>query len=206
MMGTAQITHKLLANSVLRVGLSWPNLAKAWGTETPITAAPKQWWTLFLGSQSEMPAKKSAQTLPALVAIGKKPAPGSEAGELDPAQCKGLIVLDGTWAQAKALWWRNAWLLKTQRVALLPSHASRYGNMRREPRSECVASIESVAESFRALGTDFDIADQLDGAFTQMLERIRKSGLPTKSRDERSGGPSRDRRGGFRRSSRARNP
>ena len=32
---------------------------------------------------------------------------------------KGIIVLDGTWSQAKALWWRNPWLLKLRRAILI---------------------------------------------------------------------------------------
>ena len=44
------------------------------------------------------------------------------------------MLLDGTWSQAKALWWRNAWMLKCQRVILGPKRPSRYGKLRKEPR------------------------------------------------------------------------
>ena len=40
---------------------------------------------------------------------------------------EGIVLLDGTWSQAKALWWRNAWMLKCQRVILGPKRPSRYG-------------------------------------------------------------------------------
>ena len=34
---------------------------------------------------------------------------------------EGVVLLDGTWSQAKALWWRNPWMLKCQRVILNPA-------------------------------------------------------------------------------------
>src|SRR4051794_27654522 len=34
---------------------------------------------------------------------------------------EGVVLLDGTWSQAKALWWRNPWMLKCQRVILNPT-------------------------------------------------------------------------------------
>ena len=36
---------------------------------------------------------------------------------------KGIVVFDGTWAQAKTLWWRNAWVLKARRLVLNRSGA-----------------------------------------------------------------------------------
>ena len=33
----------------------------------------------------------------------------------------GVIVLDGTWSQAKALWWRNAWMVECRRIVLGPN-------------------------------------------------------------------------------------
>ena len=55
------------------------------------------------------------------------------------------MLLDGTWSQAKALWWRNAWMLKCQRVILGPAHPSRYGKLRREPRRDGLSTIEAAA-------------------------------------------------------------
>ncbi len=70
-----------------------------------------------------------------IVAINRK-------GEIEDNQrailkdIEGIVLLDGTWSQAKALWWRNAWMLKCQRVILGPAHPSRYGRLRREPRRD----------------------------------------------------------------------
>jgi len=57
------------------------------------------------------------------------------------------VLLDGTWSQAKALWWRNAWMLKCQRVILGPSRPSRYGQLRREPRRDGLSTIEAGGDA-----------------------------------------------------------
>src|ERR1051325_6706397 len=45
-LGTARIVTLQLRNSVLKTGLSWPNLKKALGRE----ADPKRWGVLYLGT------------------------------------------------------------------------------------------------------------------------------------------------------------
>ena len=32
----------------------------------------------------------------------------------------GVVLLDGSWSEAKTLWWRNPWLLKLRRLVLDP--------------------------------------------------------------------------------------
>ena len=32
------------------------------------------------------------------------------------ADLEGIVLLDGSWGEAKTLWWRNPWLLKLRRV------------------------------------------------------------------------------------------
>jgi type I site-specific restriction-modification system R (restriction) subunit len=68
------------------------------------------------------------------------------------------VLLDGTWSQAKALWWRNAWMLKCQRVILGPKRPSAYGKLRKEPRQDGL--LVATAE----LKTDFtqSIDDAID--------------------------------------------
>ena len=61
------------------------------------------------------------------------------------AALDGVILLDGSWSQAKALWWRNAWLLKTRRLVLNPGGPSRYGRLRKEPRPDSVSTLEAAA-------------------------------------------------------------
>ena len=73
-----------------------------------------------------------------------------------------MLLLDGTWSQAKALWWRNPWMLKCQRVILNPS---RYGRLRREPRKDGLSTIEAAATLLSGLERRPDIAETLNASF-----------------------------------------
>ena len=64
---------------------------------------------------------------------------------------KGLVALDGNWAQAKALWWRNAWLTRLRRLVVVPDGPSLYGNLRREARPDAVSTLEAVALALSVL-------------------------------------------------------
>ena len=113
-LGSARLAHLSLPNSTLKIGLSWPNLSKALGRE----AQAARWGVLYLGS-----GIKSGEAKPGLRFVTKKgdALPDSENSALLKS-LEGIVILDGTWSQAKALWWRNAWLLKLKRAVLVPSH------------------------------------------------------------------------------------
>jgi len=85
-----------------------------------------------------------------------------------------VVLLDGTWSQAKALWWRNPWMLKCQRVILGPRRASRYAELRREPRRDGLLTIEAAGLLLAGLEKRPDIAETLNGAFERMLMRFRE--------------------------------
>jgi len=87
---------------------------------------------------------------------------------------EGIIVLDGTWSQAKTLWWRNPWLLKCHRGIAVPQERSLYRELRREPRRECLSTIETLAETLTALGEPTDTGTALKKVFSILLERYRK--------------------------------
>jgi DTW domain-containing protein YfiP len=165
-LGTARLTAMHFAKAVLKIGLSWPSLSKALGRTV---ADPSRWAVLYLGSA------KSADldTKEEIVAINRK-------GEMEENQrgilrdIEGVVLLDGTWSQAKALWWRNAWMLKCQRVILGPSHPSRYGKLRREPRRDGLSTIEAAALVLSYLERRPDIADTLNASFAQMLKRYQE--------------------------------
>jgi hypothetical protein len=150
-LGTARLTALSLKNAVFKIGLSWPSLSKALGRQ----ADPRRWATLYLGSAD-----------PAVLAPG-------QAVEMALADIEGVIVLDGTWSQAKTLWWRNAWLLKSKRVVLAPSHPSLYGKLRREPRREALSTIESVGMLLSRLEERPEIEASLGATFAKLLERYR---------------------------------
>ena len=165
-LGTARITSQHFRNATLRIGLSWPSLAKALGR--PV-ADPSRWAVLYLGSAKVEDLDTDAE----IVAINRK-------GEVEPGQrgiladIKGIVLLDGTWSQAKALWWRNAWMLKCQRVILGPKRPSRYGKLRKEPRSDGLSTIESAAMLLAGIEKRPDIAETLIASFERMLARFRE--------------------------------
>jgi DTW domain-containing protein YfiP len=160
-LGTARVAALHFKNAVVKVGLSWPSLAKALGR--PVQDQSR-WAVLYLGS-----AKVSDyETDRDLLAIDRK----GEAEENQRAILKdiqGIVVLDGTWSQAKALWWRNAWMLKLQRVILGPAKPSLYGKLRREPRSDGLSTLEATGMLLSNLEKRPDIEETLNGAFQRML-------------------------------------
>jgi len=118
-LGTARLAALHFRDAVVKIGLSWPSLSKALGRTVH---DPSRWAILYLGSAKVADLDTDKE----IVAIDRK-------GELEEHQrailedIEGIVLLDGTWSQAKALWWRNAWMLKCQRVILGPKRASRYG-------------------------------------------------------------------------------
>ncbi len=87
---------------------------------------------------------------------------------------EGVILLDGTWSQAKALWWRNAWMLKCRRVILGPRRPSRYGQLRREPRDDGLSTIEAAGLLLSRLENRPEIETALNAGFEKMLARFRE--------------------------------
>ncbi len=161
-LGSARLSELTLPQSKLVVGLSWRNLAQVLGRP----AEPKRWAVLYLGS-----GVKGKPTGPiTLTDKAGKPLPDSE-------ECirglEGIIALDGTWSQAKTLWWRNAWLLKCRRAILTPTAPSQYRELRREPRRECVSTAESLAEALEGLGDSASASAELRRVFGLLLNRKR---------------------------------
>lgn len=166
-LGSARLAHLSLPNSNLKIGLSWRSLKAVLGKEAP----PSRWGALYLGSGVKDSREKNKMTGPALQWVGKKGEPLNP--QPDPAQIDGLIILDGTWSQAKTLWWRNPWLLKVRRAILLPSRPSLYRELRKEPRRECLSTIESIAEALQAIGEPTETSEGLRKIFKLLIEKQR---------------------------------
>ena len=96
--------------------------------------------------------------------------------DTDDNPLEGIIVLDGSWSQAKTLWWRNPWLLKLPRIVLNPREPSMYGRLRREPRREWVSTLEAVADVLPALGEPDQARDSLRRLLRSLLQRARDRG------------------------------
>lgn len=164
LLGTAGLTRRALQNSVLKVGLSWPSLSKALGRD----ADPSQWAILHLGASRAADLPRDRE----LVALDKK---GAALPEQDKALAglKGVVVFDGSWSQAKTLWWRNPWVLKARRFALNPRKKSLYGNLRREPRREALSTLEAAALALSRLDGKPEIETVLLQKFALMLDVFR---------------------------------
>src|ERR1700742_1204893 len=165
-LGTAHLAALHFKHAVVKIGLSWPSLAKALGR--PV-ADPARWAVLYLGSVKASDLDTDAD----IIALTRK----GEAAEGQRAilsAIEGVVLLDGTWSQAKALWWRNAWMLKCQRVILNPKQPSRYGALRREPRADGLSTIEAAGMLIAALERRPEIAAVLNASFERMLARFRE--------------------------------
>jgi len=169
-LGTAGLTVRHFRHANLKVGLSWPSLTKILGR----SADPHRWAVLYLGS-----AKAAA------LAPGREVVLLNRKGEPEPNQdallrdIEGIVLLDGNWSQAKALWWRNPWMLKCRRVILGPTRPSRYGRLRREPRRDSLSTLEAAAMLVSRLENRPEIEAALTASFEKMLARHRAAGKHT---------------------------
>ena len=165
-LGTARLAALHFKDAPLKIGLSWPSLTKILGRP----ADPQRWAILYLGSV------KAAAVMPDrdIVVVNKN---GNAVDRQDLAlrEIEGIILLDGTWSQAKALWWRNGWMLKCKRVVLGPKRPSRYGKLRREPRSDGLSTIEAAAMLLARLERKPEIETALNASFERMLARYREA-------------------------------
>jgi len=162
-LGTARLAMRFFAHSALKVGLSWPNLAKA----LERNADPKKWGVLYLG-----PAQIPPDAPRGIIALDRAGTPMPDAASA-LAGLDGIVLLDGTWSQAKALWWRNAWLLKLRRLVLHTGNPSLYGKLRKEPRRESVSTLEAIAFAMSRLEHNPALETRLVASFRTLLQRYR---------------------------------
>lgn len=163
-LGTAPIAARQLGNAVMRIGLSWPSLRRVLDRD----ADPHRWGVLYLG-----PARsQGASALPPVAAVDKKGEPLPDSAMI-LEDLEGIIALDGTWSQAKTLWWRNAWLLKCRRLVINPSVRSLYGAARKEPRRDSLSTLESIAFVQSELAHDPELYRRLLVPFELLLKKYR---------------------------------
>ena len=159
-LSTAAAAVAALRRGKLAVGLSWPNLARPLGR----AADPHRWAVLYLGSTRPRAFAAAGE----IALLGRDGEPVA-----DPAAVlrglEGIVVIDGTWSQAKTLWWRNAWLLKLHRLVLNPARPARLGRLRREPRREALSTIEAAALVLRQVEAKPDAAEALDAALDRVI-------------------------------------
>jgi DTW domain-containing protein YfiP len=184
-LGTAGLLTRTLTDAHVAVGLSWRNLGHALaGWNEHRAAEPRQWAVLYLGS-AKLGDKAGDTPRGPLIALDPKgEALADQAGGL--SGLKGLVALDGNWAQAKALWWRNAWLTRLRRLVVVPDGLSLYGNLRREARPDAVSTLEAVALALSVLERDATVRERLLVPFRELIRRAKTAGIRDSKRDRRS--------------------
>ncbi len=138
--GTARMAHLGLARSELYVGIDFA----AHGRIQELIASPGA-ALLFPGEGSVAPDK-----------LEKPPTV--------------LLVIDGTWPQARKLMALNPALGALPRIGFVPRKPGNY-RIRREPAVHCVATIEAVVEVLAALEGDETRFASLIRTFDGMVER-----------------------------------
>ena len=175
-LGTARLASLQLQHATLKIGLSWPSLAAALGRP----ADPKSWAVLYLGSAA--PAELGPDR--ELLVLDRK---GQPVADQNAAlrEIEGIVLLDGTWTQAKTLWWRNPWVLKARRIVLNPRRPSRYGLIRREPRRDSLSTLEAAGLALARIEGKPEIETQLVASFEQMLAQARSVALDAEGGNDR---------------------
>jgi DTW domain-containing protein YfiP len=159
-LATAPAIVATLRRARLVAGLSWPNLARALGQDPD----PRRWAVLYLGSARPHTLAPGHEVI--MLDRGGKPLAGPEPilQRLD-----GIVLLDGSWKEAKTLWWRNPWLLKLHRLVINPPRPARLGRLRREPRREALSTLEAAALVLRHLEAGPDAAEALLAALDRLM-------------------------------------
>ena len=119
--GTARMAHLSLPNSELHQGVSFEDHPRV-----RALAAAEGTALLFPGAESVDPAALR----------GPRP--------------RAVIVVDGTWSQARKVVKQNPFLQALPRLAFTPERPSNY-RIRAEPSAECVSTIEAVVHLLGAL-------------------------------------------------------
>ncbi len=160
--GTAHMATLCLPNSELHVGIDWSNSA-------------------------QLQRAISDPERPAVLLY-----PGEGATDLRQNPPSGpctLVVLDGTWWQARKLLRSNPVLEALPRVAFTPSKLSEY-RIRREPQDDYVSTLEALVEVLPALERDGRSFEGMLAPFRAMVDAQIESEA---TRPKVHGGPARKR-------------
>jgi DTW domain-containing protein YfiP len=151
--GTARMAHLSLPNSELHLGVSFVDHPRV----RELAAAPGT-ALLFPGEGALDPA----------VLVGRPPST--------------VMVVDGTWSQARKVIARNPFLQSLPRLAFTPERPSNY-RIRAEPSAECVSTIEALVHLLGALEGAPERFRPILEAFDRMVdlqidEQQRRAGPP----------------------------
>lgn len=164
LLGTARLVTATLPSASIHVGLSWASLEHAVGGQR----LDRDRWAVLATAKLPAPVPEAARGDPVLLMDRH-----GKLRDLRRHGLDGILVLDGTWSQAKTLWWRNAWFLKLPRLVLQPQEPSMYGRLRKSPRKEWISTLEAIAEVLPALGEPPEIRANLRRLLRTLLQRAR---------------------------------
>lgn len=148
-LNSARLSHLLLKNSRVLTGLSWPNFKKVAGPDE----VPSLWGVLFLAPGA------SSMRLPVTLFDRRKQTVA------DASFLRGIVAIDGTWKQAKAIWWRNPWLTRLNRISLNPDTPS----LRPQVRGEGLSTIEALAFALGHLGENQVVSETMRRAYRELI-------------------------------------
>ena len=97
------------------------------------------------------------------------PGPADEAAG-DLAGIKHVILIDGTWHEARRIHQRSPYLLKVRRVCLKPAEKSAY-NLRKNQKESGLCTAECVIEILRSTGNSAD-AERLQERFKSFIRPV----------------------------------
>lgn len=105
-----------------------------------------------------------------------------------------LVVLDGTWSQARHLHRANAWLHDLPHLSLRPLRPTRY-RIRKAPRPEYVSTLEAIVRALEVIEPETQGLDRLLDVFDTMIDRqlSHQGRNPRRKRRDRAGAPPRTR-------------
>ena len=140
--GTARLAHLCLPGSELRVGVDFDD-------------------------DQQVRAALAGERRPTVPAVSRAERDRSRGGEA--AGPITLVVVDGTWWQARKLLKRNAVLAALPQIRFTPRAPSNY-RIRREPADHCVATVEALAQVLGALEGDPERFAALLRPFEAMID------------------------------------
>jgi len=111
-----------------------------------------------------------------------------ELGSVSPAQRpRSLVVIDGTWHQARALFRDHVWLQHLPRYKLSPATPSRY-RLRKEPAADCISTIEAITLALSILEPETEMSGLIsafDALIDDQIEHARTRARIPRQRERR---------------------
>jgi len=98
--------------------------------------------------------------------------PSPRAKQLDqaPPDLETLVIIDGTWREARKMIYLSPSLLEFPHYAFVPERPSNY-RIRKEPKDEFISTIEATVTALRAIDRDPSRYQELLDLFDRMVDR-----------------------------------